>query len=129
MSPLILPNILRALWAVSEKGGSGGDRVRSPAGRPTQGSKLKGDEEGIEKILPDESAQSIGGFLNTTTQKYSFVITRYIQSVLTGEINSQGLYILGGTTGVSAKRIVAYGPEYNPSLPSENTRLIVTFAQ
>ena len=87
------------------------------------------NEDGIEKILPDESAQSIGGFLNTTTQKYSFVITRYIQSVLTGEINSQGLYILGGTTGVSAKRIVAHGPDYNPSLPSENTRLIVTFAQ
>lgn len=87
------------------------------------------DEDGQEKILPDESAQSIGGFLNTTTQKYSFVITRYIQSVLTGEISSQGLYILGGTTGVSAKRIIAHGPEYNPSLPSENTRLIVTFAQ
>lgn len=87
------------------------------------------DEDGQEKILPDESAQSIGGFLNTTTQKYSFVITRYIQSVLTGEISSQGLYILGGTTGVSTKRIIAHGPEYNPSLPSENTRLIVTFAQ
>ena len=87
------------------------------------------DEDGQEKILPDESAQSIGGFLNATTQKYSFVITRYIQSVLTGEISSQGLYILGGTTGVSAKRIIAHGPEYNPSLPSENTRLIVTFAQ
>ena len=87
------------------------------------------DENGQEKILPDESAQSIGGFLNTTTQKYSFVITRYIQSVLTGEISSQGLYILGGTTGVSAKRIIAHGPDYNPSLPSENTRLIVTFAQ
>jgi hypothetical protein len=87
------------------------------------------DEDGQEKILPDESAQSIGGFLNTTTQKYSFVITRYIQSVLTGEISSQGLYVLGGTTGVSAKRIIAHGPDYNPSLPSENTRLIVTFAQ
>ncbi len=87
------------------------------------------NEDGQMKILPDESAQSIGGFLNTTTQKYSFVITRYIQSVLTGEISSQGLYILGGTTGVSAKRIIAHGPEYNPSLPSENTRLIVTFAQ
>jgi hypothetical protein len=87
------------------------------------------NEDGQMKILPDESAQSIGGFLNTTTQKYSFVITRYIQSVLTGEINSQGLYLLGGTTGVSAKRIIAHGPEFNPSLPSENTRLIITFAQ
>jgi hypothetical protein len=87
------------------------------------------NEEGQEKILPDEFAQSIGGFLNTTTQKYSFVITRYIQSVLTGEINSRGLYVLGGTTGVSAKRIIAQGPEFNPSLPSENTRLIITFAQ
>lgn len=87
------------------------------------------DQDGKEKILPDESAQSIGGYLNTTTQKYSFLITRYIQSVLTGEINSQGLYLLGGTTGVSAKRIIAHGPDFNPALPSENTRLIVTFAQ
>ena len=87
------------------------------------------DQDGKEKILPDESAQSIGGYLNTTTQKYSFLITRYIQSVLTGEISSQGLYLLGGTTGVSAKRIIAHGPAFNPSLPSENTRLIVTFAQ
>ncbi len=87
------------------------------------------DDNGQMRILPDESAQSIGGFLNTTTQKYSFVITRYIQSILTGEISSQGLYLIGGTTGVSAKRIVAHGPNYNPHLPAENTRLIVTFAQ
>jgi hypothetical protein len=87
------------------------------------------DENGEQRILPDESAQSIGGFLNTTTEKYSFVITRYIQSVLTGEINSKGLYLLGGTTGVSAKRIIAHGPQFNPAQPSENTRLIVTFAQ
>jgi len=87
------------------------------------------DEYGNQKILPDESAQSIGGYLNVTTQKYSFVITRYIQSVLSGEINSQGLYLIGGTTGVSAKRIVAHGPRFNPSHPAENTRLIVTFAQ
>jgi len=87
------------------------------------------DENGQIKILPDEAAQSIGGFLNTTRQKYSFIITRYIQSILTGEISSQGLYLIGGTTGVSAKRIIAHGPDYNPFLPAENTRLIVTFAQ
>jgi hypothetical protein len=72
MSPLILTNILQALWAVSDKGGSGGDRVQSPAGRPTQGSKLKGDEEGIEKkggmVEYDSDSSKVGKCSSSKSQ-------------------------------------------------------------
>jgi hypothetical protein len=46
---LILTKILGALWAVRDRGGSVGDKIRLPAVRPTQGSKLKRDEEGMEE--------------------------------------------------------------------------------
>jgi hypothetical protein len=87
------------------------------------------NEEGDLKVLPDEIAQTIGGLYNATTKKYRFNITRYVQSLMTEEIAPSSLHLIGGTTGVSVKRIVAHGPEYNSANPSENMRLIVTFAE
>ncbi len=87
------------------------------------------NEDGDLKVLPDETAQTIGGLYNSTTKKYRFNITRYVQSLMTDEIAPSSLHLIGGTTGVSVKRIVAHGPEYNSANPSENMRLIVTFAE
>ena len=85
-------------------------------------------DDGKWKALPDENVQVIGGNYNSTLQQYSFNISRYIQSVLTGELQNKPLYVLGGTSGVSVKGIKAHGPQYNLSQPSQNTRLVVTFA-
>ncbi len=87
------------------------------------------NEEGDLKILPDEVSQSISGTYNASSRRYKFNITRYVQSLMTGEIESSPLHLIGGTSGVSVKRAVAHGPNFNPANPSENTRLIVTFAE
>jgi hypothetical protein len=87
------------------------------------------NEEGELKILPDEVSQSISGNYNSSSRRYKFNITRYVQSLMTGEIDSSPLHLIGGTSGVSVKRAVAHGPKFNPANPSENTRLIVTFAE
>lgn len=85
-------------------------------------------DDGKWKSLPDENVQVIGGNYNSTYRQYTFNISRYIQSVLTGELANKPLYVLGGTSGVSVKGIKAHGPKYNIVNPSENTRLVVTFA-
>jgi len=85
-------------------------------------------DDGKWKALPDENVQVIGGNYNSTLNHYSFNISRYVQSVLTGELSNKPLYVLGGTSGVSVKGIKAHGPEFNIANPSENTRLVVTFA-
>jgi len=86
------------------------------------------NDEGELKILPDEVSQSIGGTYNSSTRRYKFNITRYVQRLMTGDISPSSLHLIGGTSGVSVKRVVAHGPHFNPANPSENTRLIVTFA-
>jgi hypothetical protein len=85
-------------------------------------------ENGTLKPLPDENVQVIGGSYNSSTHQYSFNISRYVQSVLTGELPNRPLYLMGGTSGVSVKGIRAHGPQYNLDKPTENTRLVVTFA-
>ncbi len=85
-------------------------------------------DDGKWKALPDENVQVIGGNYNSTLKLYSFNISRYVQSVLTGELSNKPLYVLGGTSGVSVKGIKAHGPGYNLEKPWENTRLVVTFA-
>jgi hypothetical protein len=85
-------------------------------------------EDGNLKPLPDENVQVIGGNYNASTHQYSFNISRYVQSVLTGELPNRPLYLMGGTSGVSVKGIRAHGPQYNLDKPTENTRLVVTFA-
>lgn len=85
-------------------------------------------ENGTLKPLPDENVQVIGGNYNSSTHQYSFNISRYVQSVLTGELPNRPLYLMGGTSGVSVKGIRAHGPQYNLDKPTENTRLVVTFA-
>lgn len=87
------------------------------------------NDEGELKILPDEVSQSIGGTYNSSTRRYKFNITRYVQRLMTGDISPSSLHLIGGTSGVSVKRVVAHGPHFNPANPSENTRLIVTFAE
>jgi hypothetical protein len=61
--------------------------------------------------LPDanEGDSYLGGSYNSTTQEYRFNIARYIQQVLTGEKNNNGLYLLAGNGSINANRVVLGG--------------------
>ena len=85
-------------------------------------------DDGKWKALPDENVQAIGGNYSSTYKHYTFNISRYVQSVLTGELSNKPLYVLGGTSGVAVKGVKAHGPQFNTVNPTENTRLVVTFA-
>jgi len=86
------------------------------------------DENGDYKLLPDQLLGSIGGSANFTDDYYSFNISLYLQKVLNREITSEGLYLISKNAGVSVTRCALHGPNYSPSAPSENMRLILTFS-
>lgn len=70
------------------------------------------DEEGENRLLPDQSssAHSIGGNFDSGNQYYRFNITRYIQQVISGEIDNTGIYAVSNSAGVTVNRVVLAGP-------------------
>ena len=69
------------------------------------------NDDGTEYVLPDYSEGSIyfGGIYNSTTHEYRFNIARYIQQVLTGKRNNNGLHLLASSGSLNANRVVIGG--------------------
>ncbi len=69
------------------------------------------NDDGTTYILPDafEGSNYYGSTYNTTTKEYHFNIARYIQQVLSGKKNNNGLYILASGGAINANRIVIGG--------------------
>ncbi|MFY7707362.1 MAG: DUF4270 domain-containing protein [Flavobacteriales bacterium] len=85
------------------------------------------DEEGELRILPDQLFGNISGTADFVADRYIFNISLYIQRVLNGEINSNGLFILSQNAGVSVARSVLHGPRYSVDDKNQNMRLILTY--
>lgn len=70
------------------------------------------NEDGENNLLPDQSssAHSIGGNYDSGNQYYRFNITRYIQQVISGEIENTGIYAVSNSAGVTVNRVVLAGP-------------------
>jgi hypothetical protein len=62
-------------------------------------------------ISPDyfEGTNYFGGSYNASTQTYTFNISRYIQQVLSGQKNNNGIYLLVSNGAVQANRLVLGG--------------------
>ncbi|MEZ4798882.1 MAG: DUF4270 family protein [Flavobacteriales bacterium] len=86
------------------------------------------DTEGEYRLLPDQTFGTISGTADYSADHYIFNITLYIQKVLTGEITSEGLYLISRTAGVSVNRSILHGPHYSADNIDENMRLVVTFS-
>jgi hypothetical protein len=86
------------------------------------------DDEGEFRLLPDQAFGTISGTGDFTSDHYIFNISLYIQRLLNGEINSQGLYLVSRNSGVSVNRSILHGPNYSTEDSSENMRMILTFS-
>lgn len=86
------------------------------------------DSEGEYRLLPDQTFGTISGTADFSADHYIFNITLYIQRILTGEITSEGLYLISRTAGVSVNRSILHGPHYSADNIDENMRLVVTFS-
>jgi hypothetical protein len=86
------------------------------------------DDEGEFRLLPDQAFGTISGTGDFTSDHYIFNISLYIQRLLNGEINSQGLYLVSRNSGVSVNRSILHGPNYSTEDSGENMRMILTFS-
>lgn len=69
------------------------------------------NDDGTTYAIPDafEGATYFGGSYNSGTLQYKFNIARYIQQILDGDRNNNGLYILASNGAVFANRVVIGG--------------------
>ncbi len=69
------------------------------------------NDNGTVYVIPDafEGANYFGGTYNSGTVQYKFNIARYIQQILNGDRNNNGLYILASNGAAFANRIVIGG--------------------
>lgn len=69
------------------------------------------NDDGTTYAIPDafEGASYFGGTYNSGTVQYKFNIARYIQQILDGDRNNNGLYILASNGAVNANRVVICG--------------------
>jgi len=69
------------------------------------------NDDGTTYQLPDafEGENYYGSTYNATTKEYRFNIARYIQQVLSGEKNNNGIYMLASAGAVNANRVVIGG--------------------
>ncbi len=69
------------------------------------------NDDGTSYAIPDafEGATYFGGSLNSGTVQYKFNIARYLQQILDGDRNNNGLYILASNGAVFANRAVIGG--------------------
>jgi len=69
------------------------------------------DGGGSSVISPDyfEGTNYFGGSYNSSTKEYTFNISRYIQQVLSGQKNNNGIYLLVANGAVQANRLVLGG--------------------
>lgn len=77
-------------------------------------------------VMPDyfEGATYFGGDYNSSTKEYRFNIARYIQQVLSGKRENQGLYIIANNRPTTANRVQLVGG--SASLPY-HMRLKITY--
>jgi len=69
------------------------------------------NDNGTTYAIPDafEGSTYFGGTLNSGTVQYRFNIARYLQQVLDGDRNNNGLYILASNGAAFANRVVIGG--------------------
>jgi hypothetical protein len=69
------------------------------------------NDDGTEYLIPDyaEGANYFGGVYNSTTHEYRFNIARYIQQVLMGKRNNNGLHIVAPSGALNANRVIIGG--------------------
>jgi hypothetical protein len=93
---------------------------------PQSLSLVKVDNEGKYLFIQDQiaSPSSFGGSYNASKNEYRFIISRYIQDLITGKEENNTLYLLVSGSAINANRIVLNGINKNPAL-----KLAITYTR
>jgi hypothetical protein len=73
----------------------------------------------------NEGSAYFDGFFNQSTNSYRFRLTRYIQQVLTGQVNNNGLYLIIPSSSYVGTRLVLNGV----SSPQSDLKLFLRFTK
>jgi len=77
--------------------------------------------------LPDEGQTYYGGTYNAFNNTYTFVITEYIQAVISKKDTDRGLFIIPGQEAITANRVVLYGAQHGAPPTAPRTRLRIYY--
>lgn len=79
---------------------------------PNQLFLFRKDSLGADSFLPDQlgGVVAIDGIYNATDRVYRFIITRYVNDLLTGQLSNTGIEMVSGSNGVSGNRVILAGP-------------------
>jgi hypothetical protein len=86
------------------------------------------DNISIGTYTPDESLETTSyfdGYYNETDHTYRFRLSRYVQQLMTGEIENNGLYLIVSGGAVNANRLILNGPKN----PYGRMKLFVKFTE
>lgn len=86
----------------------------------------EGDVVGLPGQL--SSVVEIGGFYESTENRYRFNISRWLQEYLNGTQAVNFLYLVANNAGVSARSVQLNGPQFSADDPTQNMRLEVTYS-
>jgi hypothetical protein len=91
---------------------------------------LTENEDGDIVGLPGQLSTTveIGGFYESTENRYRFNISRWLQEYLNGGQAVNFLYLVANNAGVSARSVELNGPQFSADDPSQNMRLEVTYS-
>ena len=92
---------------------------------PTQLFLVRTADDGSNAFLPD-FADGGGGVLNFETMSYNFVITRYVNGLLSGKYKNLPLQIFQSGSGIHGDRAILNGKN---SSKKDKIRLNLTFTQ
>ena len=86
------------------------------------------NDDGSTYAIPDafEGANYFGGTVNSGTLQYRFNIARYVQQILNGERNNNGLHLLASNGAVFGNRVILSGGSSSAARPM---KLNITFTK
>lgn len=89
---------------------------------------IKINEDGTTSLLLDQFEPYFGGDYDEEKNQYIFIITRYIQTLISSDEKDYGVYLLISGASYKADRFVFNGPVPDPIIPIEKRlKLNITY--
>lgn len=99
--------------------------VNDPYVAPLQLSPTRRTEEGTLLLLPDFGEGEVGVF-SAQTSSYSFILTRYVNQVISGLMPNSPLKLLSSNEALSANRVIFNGAQ---TVLRDQPKLIITYTK
>ena len=97
----------------------------SPLAITLRGVGEAGTTSPVNIVDENETAGHFDGYYNKNSNSYRFRLTRYIQQVLSGEVNNNGLHLILPSSGLNGERLVLNGT----SSPQSDLKLYLRYTK